>query len=141
MSLIQLISDEDNSASFRVNFSDTIHFKESSKLALVQLTTRYTFNVNMDMILNQYPSKTMYMYFKVGTETATSNVIRIPVSITKDNFTSMTDPAIDIYNVTLDDLLRVLQKQFDSAMKYVSNRKSKLPKSFFLLIFHLKNTF
>ena len=117
MSLIQLISDEDNSASFRVNFSDTIHFKESSKLALVQLTTRYTFNVNMDMILNQYPSKTMYMYFKVGTETATSNVIRIPVSITKDNFTSMTDPAIDIYNVTLDDLLRVLQKQFDSAMK------------------------
>ena len=75
MSLIQLISDEDNSASFRVNFSDTIHFKESSKLALVQLTTRYTFNVNMDMILNQYPSKTMYMYFKVGTETATSNVI------------------------------------------------------------------
>jgi|TARA_Y100000296_G_scaffold87291_1_gene131828 hypothetical protein len=105
MSIIQLISDQDNSANYRVNFSDTINFNKSSKMALVNITSYQTFNINMDRLLKNFDKGKMKMKFKIGQG---ENIIVVDIEIDKDNFNNY-----DIFNVTLDDLLEVLTQEID----------------------------
>lgn len=108
MSYIQLISDTNESSDFRVNFSDPITFKQNSKLALVSMTGFATFNIDMDRYLKDLEHEELHMQFKIGTGT---NTITIVATVKKDDFNDY-----DIYNISLDDLLDVINDKISEAL-------------------------
>jgi len=109
MSVIQLISDTEDSSNFRVNFSDTITFKQNSKLALVSMTGFATFNIDMGRILKGFENDKLTMQFKIGTGT---NTITIEVNVGEGDFGNY-----DIHNISLDDLLDVVNDEIQQALE------------------------